>query len=722
MTRTASGRLSELALVRMHGRALAYLDASDEERAEIVVACRRESSVPDLAERILSRTIYAQASCRVGPLRELLQNAIDASPRGARIDVRSAAPWGTANARRDLEITVADRGQGMHRDEILSDLLVPFRSGKEGDPEAIGEHGVGFLSALEIAPRIEITTATEREAHRLKLQPASASAPYSDFTWTLTPIDPRELRGTGTAVRLELEQPIDRVVLAAEIAAAAGLVDPDRARIFVNDVFINGARDRLHKVARAPIGQGAAFGELELFLGHGAGIPPRLLVTQRGLLVAAPEDTRHGRRGAPRSLHGDIVEAITAAGYGLVADLPRAVPLNQGRSAVAAIAARAVEDALTEAFERFVLEDALYNRELLRSVDHRLSSVLDRLVVTALAGECAREAKAPLPEAERAGAPHQSALGSAASCPGAPASAAPAAVEPKPVPTVAAPEEVVRFASALLDAPMFLTSTFERIAPHGPASAPPHEVRARRTLRAVLQAHREGRLRPLGESRTPGVVYISLADPLSQALFRRLSMPEPVAPEVERAHTRGALMLPCVSRRALLRSAAQIPGVRALVAAITVIERIDAAISAAAGLDASAISVHQDLYGPDEMAHTDGVGISLNLAAPRIRALLTAILGDDDPIAFGALVDLVLHEKSHVSLASYVPRSTAEHGSSFYRRKDWLRCRLLSAIATGEIPDPVEALAAARATLTAIAMPCPEALAFAFHHPESMAA
>src|SRR5262249_43237971 len=151
MTGGMSGRLSDLVLVRLHRQAAAYASADDEARAAIVAACRRDAAGGDLAERILSRTTYGQSAPRGGRVRELLQNALDVSPRGGRIDVRSSAPVEGG----DREVSVSDRGRGMTRAELLEDLLVPFRSGKEGDPEAIGEHGIGFLSALEIAPRIE---------------------------------------------------------------------------------------------------------------------------------------------------------------------------------------------------------------------------------------------------------------------------------------------------------------------------------------------------------------------------------------------------------------------------------------------------------------------------------------------------------------------------------------------------------------------------------------
>src|SRR6185437_11837488 len=230
--------------------------------------------------------------------------------------------------------------------------------------------------------------------------------------------------------------------------------------------------------------------------------------------------------------------------------------------------------------ERFVLEDALYDRELLRGVDHRLGAVLDRLVNAALAGE-APPALATAPEVLEEDGPR--------------------------VPTVAAPEEVVRFAGALVDAPLFVLAWLV------PGQG---EVRRPRSLRAVVDAYRQGFLRTgaMPGELVPGLVYLAAADPLAQALLQRLSIPAapPAPPNARAAPPRP---VPRVVRERLLEAAAELPGARALAAAVSVLERVDAAISAAAGLVPSAISVHQDLYGPDEMAHTDGCGITVNLAS-----------------------------------------------------------------------------------------------------------
>jgi hypothetical protein len=684
MIRTAAGLLSELVLVRLHGRAAEYVAADGAARPAIIGACRQEATVGDLPERILSRTIYAQASSRSGPLRELIQNALDASTRGARIDVRSAGAG--AGGEGDVEISFSDTGHGMSGVELLEDLLVPFRTRKDGDPDAIGEHGIGFLGALEIAPRLEVTTTTRTESHRLRIRPVGQRPPYLDFAWTLAPLDPPPGGATGTTVRLTLERPVDRAALAAEIRSVAGFVDPARARIHVNGVLVNEARARLRRVAVATIGDDETLGNIELYAGRGEGIPSRLLVTQRGLLVS---DRADAFPGAERSLHRELARAIAAAGYGLVADLPSTVPLNKGRSSASGFAAQKVEDALALAFERFVLEDALHDRELLRGVDHRLASVLDRLVLAAFAGEMRPPPSTPQPPS-----PPQ-ALGANGNEADSPPTSRKA--------TVAAPEGIVRFADALLDAPMFATATFDPLN---------REHRELRPLRGVIEAYRAGLLRAMGEGRLPGFVYLTSTDPLSQALLRRLGTLAPPAPVGPRPES--PLRMRCVDR-SRLASGPAVTGLEVMVAAIDLLTQIDAAISASAGLGPSLITVHQDLYGPDEMAHTDGAAISVNVASPRVRALLAAVLGCGDLIALGALVDLLLHEKAHVSLASAHPPSIAEHGLSFYRRKDALRRLLLQAITAGAVIDPVVHLPQIRRDLTGAALPAPELLARAFH-------
>src|SRR5208282_5875835 len=95
-------------------------------------------------------------------------------------------------------------------------------------------------------------------------------------------------------------------------------------------------------------------------------------------------------------------------------------------------------------------------------------------------------------------------------------------------PTVAAPEEVVRFAGALVDAPLFVLAWLE------PGRG---EVRRARSLRTVMDAHRRGVLRTGAAPREPvaGLVYLAAFDPLAQALLQRLSIPAQAPPLAGRA-------------------------------------------------------------------------------------------------------------------------------------------------------------------------------------------
>src|SRR5262249_9750253 len=158
--------------------------------------------------------------------------------------------------------------RGMSRRELLLDLLVPFRSGKSDTLDAIGEHGVGFFSALELAPLVEVTTVSRDEGWQLTIEPIGARAPFTDFRWTIRPLTltqtrtGRGARPTGTSVRLWMQHGLPSMVLWTDLLSAAGYVDPAVARIYHNGALLNVARVRMRRVARVAIGQFG--GELEL--------------------------------------------------------------------------------------------------------------------------------------------------------------------------------------------------------------------------------------------------------------------------------------------------------------------------------------------------------------------------------------------------------------------------------------------------------------------------
>lgn len=121
--------------------------------------------------------------------RELVQNAIDAGSPSVEVELRDDVAGGALRAR------VRDRGCGMDPATIEHQLLVLFRSTKEGDPTKIGRFGIGFASVLAPRPR-RVTVDTVRAGRRslLELRP--------DLTFSLYDGGPALVSGTTVEVEL----------------------------------------------------------------------------------------------------------------------------------------------------------------------------------------------------------------------------------------------------------------------------------------------------------------------------------------------------------------------------------------------------------------------------------------------------------------------------------------------------------------------------------------
>ncbi|MBL9026603.1 MAG: ATP-binding protein [Myxococcales bacterium] len=92
-------------------------------------------------------------------VRELVQNAIDASAETVRIVVEEEP----ASA-----VRVEDDGKGMTLEIIRGPLLTLFSSSKEGDKGKIGKYGVGFMSVFALEPsRVLVETWRKEGSYRV---------------------------------------------------------------------------------------------------------------------------------------------------------------------------------------------------------------------------------------------------------------------------------------------------------------------------------------------------------------------------------------------------------------------------------------------------------------------------------------------------------------------------------------------------------------------------
>lgn len=142
--------------------------------------------------------VIAQFADRFAFLRELVQNAIDAgSP-----DVAVRIAYDAVEAR--LAIAVVDRGEGMTRAIVEEQLLVLFRSTKEGARDKIGKFGIGFVSVLAPDPEVVvIQTAAREDGRRLEV--------HLERDLTYRVFDAGPTTRSGTTVTVELRVAADQV-------------------------------------------------------------------------------------------------------------------------------------------------------------------------------------------------------------------------------------------------------------------------------------------------------------------------------------------------------------------------------------------------------------------------------------------------------------------------------------------------------------------------------
>ncbi|NOY90519.1 MAG: hypothetical protein GXP55_04855 [Deltaproteobacteria bacterium] len=100
--------------------------------------------------------------------RELVQNALDAGTSSIRVSLSHDEEDGG-----QLQVRVRDDGCGMNRETLEDQLLVLFRSSKEGRTDAIGKFGIGFISVLAVNPEVVqvITSKGDGMSYRASLFP-----------------------------------------------------------------------------------------------------------------------------------------------------------------------------------------------------------------------------------------------------------------------------------------------------------------------------------------------------------------------------------------------------------------------------------------------------------------------------------------------------------------------------------------------------------------------
>lgn len=333
--------VADLVGLQMLGKLEDYTNDPDTKHIEEMEDLANDTA---LFERVVKEAVETQFATPATFVRELGQNARDAYDRE---DDRDIDFWF-----RDFEdstwLEVRDYGTGMTQEEVLGNLLIPYNSGKDVDPEKIGEHGIGWFSALDVASTVEVYTGNADETNIVTVT-------ETDESWTAN-IDRYDEPFEGTRVMVDLDRYVSALSLKETAQQNLGKTDPASARITFDAEPINTDRGAFDQVTTATVDATRGSGEAELHVKE-ATYPDWIIYTQDGLHIN--EDISPFEN----ELRADIFEDLLKIGYQFWIELPETVGLTKGRDQVVANDTAAVDEATVDAFDAFVLENVLATDE-----------------------------------------------------------------------------------------------------------------------------------------------------------------------------------------------------------------------------------------------------------------------------------------------------------------------------------------------------------------------
>ena len=389
--------LADLVMMQMVGNFPQFLNAlsrdveqqSEEQRnaaLDMIEDTRNAVTTPKLFPGIVQKTITAQFGVKHAALCALGQNAIDsysveAEEKKVIFDLRTEKNYHL--------LRVRDSGAGMDSASLVKNLLIPYNSGKEFDPNKIGEHGIGWYSIVDLSEVVKVTTKTaEMDAYVQALiykegeewmASLSPSPGVQNELLQDKSLQDKSLSG-AEAFSTEVLAYVSKDTTSVEgmrnyLFQHLGLVDTRRAKIFLGTEAVNTVRDQYQAAAPVNVHIDESVGQLTMSISkrtirdlelkdsrfvHRNKNLNQAVFTQHGLFV------NYDSMGFDaKSMHQEFLRKLQTMGLDLWVDLPANVTLTKGRNNIIADHAAPVLEAQYQAFENLFLDVILSDDELL---------------------------------------------------------------------------------------------------------------------------------------------------------------------------------------------------------------------------------------------------------------------------------------------------------------------------------------------------------------------
>lgn len=388
--------LADLVMMQMVGNFPQFLQLlsgelnkkEHEAMLSMIEETREAVTTPKLFSSIVQKTITAQFGDKHAALRELGQNALDSY----NVDAEKKHVFFDVHTENDYHVLrVRDFGVGMDGASLVKNLLIPYNSGKEFDPNKIGEHGIGWYSIVDLSEVVKVTTKTAEMKNYVQ---ALIHRESNEWMATLSSSPEAQSGSPSAPFSTEVQGYICKDITSLEgirnyLFQYLGLVDDSRARIFLGTEMINSVR--AYYQAAAPVeaiidDTDDRVGQLTMSISKRAIRDIELKDSRfahRNKNLNSAVFTQHGlfvKYGAlefdQKSMHYEFLEQLQDMSLDLWVDLPGNVTLTKGRNNIIADHSVAVLEAEYQAFENLFLDVILSDDELLY---HSSGMVLEKI-------------------------------------------------------------------------------------------------------------------------------------------------------------------------------------------------------------------------------------------------------------------------------------------------------------------------------------------------------
>lgn len=388
--------LADLVMMQMVGKFPQFLqllsgelhEKQQEAMLSMIEETREAVTTPKLFSSIVQKTITAQFGDKHAALRELGQNAIDSY----NVDAEKKHVFFEVHTENDYHVLrVRDLGVGMDGASLVKNLLIPYNSGKEFDPNKIGEHGIGWYSVVDLSEVVKVTTKTAEMKNYVQTLIHQEGNEWM-ATLSLSPEAPSE--SSSSSFNTEVQGYIRKDITSLEgirnyLFQHLGLVDDRRARIFLGTEMINSVR--AYYQAAAPVeviidDTDDRVGQLTMCISKRAIRDIELKDSRfvhRNKNLNSTVFTQHGlfvKYGALdfdlESMHHEFLDQLQTLNLDLWVDIPGNAVLTKGRNNIIADHSVAVLEAEYQAFENLFLDVILSDDELLY---HSSGMVLEKI-------------------------------------------------------------------------------------------------------------------------------------------------------------------------------------------------------------------------------------------------------------------------------------------------------------------------------------------------------